>query len=212
MRRGGERPYARATVTAPASVSTLAPAPSFVPVTSSVSQILPPLPNQQLNLLTFARSGLGAGTFPPLAQTAAGAAFPPLAAESGALLAATLPTNQPVVEVSPITHATVSAPGLPAAPGQNQFAAVYGPQIYAVFLNGLIAQTAVTASPPPPIGSHMSVNDPVAAAKTVASLAALAGTGAILSSAPARTAAASTAAAPTPAAPPVRSPQPAAHS
>ena len=142
---------------------------------------------QQIDLTLAPLHGFAAATFPPPASTAAGATFPPLAAESAALLRAVLPTNQPAVLASPLSSTRLGALG-PSAPGENRFAATYGPQIYAVFLNGLVASTlatsAIAAGTGPRLGAEMSlaaepVSESESTAKATASLTALAGTGSI---------------------------------
>lgn len=105
-----------------------------------------PLQAQQLNLTSFPRAALGNSLFPPPGQTVSGASASPLAAFGAQFLSSVLPTNRSPVVASPITNAPSSIPGLPTAPGSNQFAAQYSPQIYSVFLNGLVAGTTVQAA------------------------------------------------------------------
>ncbi|MBV8073828.1 MAG: hypothetical protein JO140_00260 [Candidatus Eremiobacteraeota bacterium] len=123
----------------------LAPIPQGVFVPGPAPQVGPqePLPPQQLNINTIAQPSIGQSIFPPTGNTVAGATVPPLAAASATLLSAAVPTNQvPMVE-SVFNQTPTTQPGVPTAPGQNEFTATYGPQIYAVVVNGLIAGTAV---------------------------------------------------------------------
>ena len=104
------------------------------------------LQTQQLNLTSFPRPALGNTLFPPSDLTAAGAGQPPLAAFGAQFLSSVLPTNRSPVVSSPLGQAPSTNPGLPTAPGANQFAAQYSPQIYSVVLNGLLSTTTVQAA------------------------------------------------------------------
>lgn len=148
---------------------------------------------QQAALTSFAPAHFGAFTLVGSAQSAVG----PFGA---GFLSAVLPTNQ--------------TPAVVSAPGQNAFAASYAPQIYAVYLNGLVANAGVSAAaletntiqtdiakppilgdPPGPIPGLPPIQPataPEGAQQVIAALTPLAGGTAIFSGAPAQTGAAST--------------------
>ena len=211
-------------VSAIMSRETLVPAPQPVsfpaPPTSIAPQ--PPLPIQQLSLTTFPQPALGNTIFPPTEQTSAGATIPPLAAFGGAFLSSVLPTNQAPQVTSPLSQVSTMIPGLPTAPGSNAFSARYAPQIYAVFLNGLVAGQLVSstaletnlvttdiARPPisgdpgaaiPGLPPVTPVPAPEGTGQVIASLTPLAGSGTIFSD--------GSATAPTPPPPPAPAPKP----
>src|SRR5581483_2801040 len=109
--------------------------PALVQSVSSASLVAgSDLGTQQLNLSTTLKPSFGATIFPPQDQTLTGATIPPLAAFSASVLTAVLPTNQPPVVSGTFSTTPVTPPGAPQAPGQNQFAASYAPEIYAVYL------------------------------------------------------------------------------
>ena len=105
-----------------------------------------PLQTQQLNLTSFPQPALGNTLFPPPQLTAAGGGATPLAAFGAQFLSSVLPTNRSPVVSSPLGQAPSTIPGLPSAPGGNQFAAQYSPQIYSVVLNGLLSTTTVQSA------------------------------------------------------------------
>jgi hypothetical protein len=171
---------------------------------------------QQLTLSAVTPPHLGALIFPPQRLTLAGSTQPPLARFGAAFLRSVLPTNQPQVVISALSQAPATIPGRPTAVGSNAFAASYSPQIYAVYLNGLVASSVVSSAaletntyktdiakpsilgdPPGPIPGLPPIQPPAApegAQQVIAALTPLAGGGQIFSAAPAQTGAANTAA------------------
>ena len=139
------------------------------------------VPTQQLaSLSTIDVSALGNTNFPPVGNTEAGATQPPFARFGAGFLNAILPTNGVAQIQSPFASETIAQPGSPTSPGSNAFSATYAPEIYAVVVNGLVAQASVNsgASDPP----H----------RLIAAIAPLAGSGQIFSSGPGQTVTAST--------------------
>lgn len=173
---------------------------------------------QQLSpLFATASPMLSNATFPPSGSTLSGATQPPFARFGAGFLNAVLPTNGAAQVQSAFSSATIATPGGPTSPGSNAFAASYAPEIYAVYVNGLIAGTTVASAglatdvfhtdiAQPPISGDPAnqipgapPSQPIPAAEgvqqVIAAIAPLAGSGQILSSAPAQTAAAGTGAA-----------------
>jgi hypothetical protein len=165
------------------------------------------VPTQQLTAIsTMSQPMLGNAVFPPLGSTLASAMQPPIAKFGAGFLGAVLPTFQTPQVQSPFTNETIATPGLPSAPGENEFAASYAPQIYAVYLNGFIANASIASTSlatdlfhvdvaQPPISGDPQAPvpglppiQPVPGAEgtqqVVAAVGRLAGSGAILSSAP----------------------------
>jgi hypothetical protein len=158
-----------------------------------------------LPLAQIARPALGSTVFPPEASTLAGATQPPFARFGAGFLTAVLPTFQPARVQTPFTTAVLGNPGLPNAPGENAFAASYAPEIYAVYVNGLIARQTVPSAaletnlyrvdvarpplsgdPEPPLPGAPPVRPIPAVQQVIAALGPLAGSGTIFgSSAPA---------------------------
>ena len=176
------------------------------------------VPTQQLTpLFTSSPAGLNNATFPPPSATLAGATQPPFARFGAGFLNAILPTQQVSQVQSPFATATVSNPGIPTAPGTNAFSASYAPEIYAVYVNGLIAGRTVAsaqlatntynvdiarppisgdpAAPIPGAPPSQPIPVPEGVSAVIAAIAPLAGSGQIFSSAPAQTATANTGAA-----------------
>lgn len=165
-------------------------------------------------LVTTVKPGFGNSVFPPTNLTLAGATQPPFARFGAGFLNAILPTNRVSQVQSAFSTATVTNPGQPAGPGTNEFSATYAPEIYAVYVNGLIAGQTVSsaaletnvyntdiAKPPisgdpegqipgaPPV---QPIPSPEGREQVIQALAPLAGSGQIFSSAPGRAAAAGT--------------------
>ncbi|MGH7659455.1 MAG: hypothetical protein ACRENA_00880 [Vulcanimicrobiaceae bacterium] len=169
---------------------------------------------QQLTLTSFTPPHLGALIFPPQDSTLAGATMPPLARFGAAFLSSVLPTNQPQAVSSTLSQVPASTAGQPTSFGENAFAASYSPQIYAVYLNGLVANAGVSsaaletntyntdiAKPPilgdppgplPGLPPIQPVAAPEGAQQVIAALTPLAGGKAIFSGAPVQTGAVST--------------------
>lgn len=168
----------------------------------------------QLTFSSTTPPHFGALIFPPQDTTLAGSTQPPLAKFGAGFLSALLPTNQTPAVSSIFSSTQSTSPGVPTAPGQNQFAASYAPQIYAVYLNGLVANAGVSSAaletntystdiakpailgdPPGPIAGLPPIQPvaaPEGAQQVIAALTPLAGGTAIFSGAPAQTGAAST--------------------
>ena len=171
-------------------------------------------PFQQLAPLTsIAAPELGNSIFPPTGNTVAGATQPPFARIGAGFLNAILPTNGVPQVQSPFATETLGNSGAPTGLGTNAFSASYGPEIYAVYVNGLIAQGSVLetnissadiarpaisgdpAAPVPGAPEAVPVAAPEGTQQVIAALTPLAGSGQIFTPGTGQTATASTAAA-----------------
>lgn len=123
--------------------ASIALTPSISPASLVAGSNLTP---QQLTLTTTGKAMLGASTFPPQGLTLAGATVPPLAAFGASFLNAVLPTNQTSQVLSPFSPTPAGNPGQPTNAGENTFAASYAPEVYAVYLNGLVANAGVNSA------------------------------------------------------------------
>ena len=170
-----------------------------------------------LGFTNLVQPSLGTTQFPPAINQLPGGDHTALAHFGANFLNAVLPTERAQQVVSVFDQTPTTPPGQQTGVG-NDFVASYAPQIYAVFLNGLVANTAIPVAasratpdlarppisgdptpelpglPPVPTVPPLEGTDPV-----IAALQPLAGSGAIFSSVPT----AVPASAPTPAPVPV---------
>ena len=100
---------------------------------------------------------LGNSIFPPTANTLAGATQPPLARFAGGFLTSVLPTNGVSRVQSPFTTETIQSADATGI-GTNTFSASYGPEIYAVYVNGIIARGAVLETLPTSEATQQVIN------------------------------------------------------